>query len=90
MTRWLIVLVTAVLLTTLPPVSASDARADEAAGTILSIDPFNGLFRLEDGTEFQLSEEIAPEELMIGMEVLVIYTAGDTGALIATALELID
>lgn len=90
MTNWLIALTTACLLTTLPPVGATHAHADEVAGTILSIDPFTNHFTLEDGTEFQLTDEIAPNELMIGIEVLVIFTAGETGALVATALELID
>ncbi|MCK7612629.1 DUF1344 domain-containing protein [Roseibium sediminicola] len=90
MTKWLIALMTACLLTNLPPVGATHAHADEVAGTILSIDPFNSRFALEDGTEFQLVDEIAPEELMIGMEVLVIFTASETGALVATALEHID
>jgi len=91
MTKWLIALTTtACLLTTLPPVGATDVHADEVAGTILSIDPFNGRFALEDGTEFVLTDEIATEELMIGMEVLVVYTAGESGALVARALELMD
>jgi len=73
MTKWLIALTMVCLLTSLPPVGTTPAQADEVAGTILSINPFTSHFTLEDGTEFQLTEEIAPEELMIGMEVLVVF-----------------
>lgn len=90
MMRWLIALTTACLLTVLPPVSALDARADEAAGTILSVNPSDGRFTLEGGTEFQLAGDISPEELVIGMEVLVTYATTETGDFYATALEILD
>jgi hypothetical protein len=48
------------------------------------------LFTLEDGTEFQLAGEIGPEQLVIGMEVLVTYATTETGDFYATVLEILD
>lgn len=90
MRHWLVALVSAAAMITLPLISPAPARADEAAGTILSIDARNGLFTLEDGTEFQLAGDISPEQLVIGMEVLVTYATTETGGLYATALEILD
>ncbi|GAB4536212.1 MAG: hypothetical protein Tsb0019_37610 [Roseibium sp.] len=90
MNRWFAALLPVMALAGLPPTGIGSARAEETAGTILSIDALNGTFALEDGTEFHLAGDIAPEQLVIGMEVLVTYTTSDAGAFYATALEVLD
>ncbi|MHA7777091.1 DUF1344 domain-containing protein [Roseibium sp. M-1] len=88
MPYWLIALTIAPALLVLPPFSAPAAHADEIAGTILSIDPFTGRFSLADGSQFVLPADDGPEDLMIGMSVLVIYTTTETGDLLVTGLKI--
>jgi hypothetical protein len=90
MKRWFAALLPVMALSVLPLAGSVTSRADETAGAILSVDALNGMFALEDGTEFHLAGDLGPEHLVIGMEVLVTYTVADSGAFYATAVEILD
>ena len=90
MPKWLIAIATAPLLLTLPPHSLRSALADEIAGTILSIDPFKGLFSLEDGSRFLLTDTFSSQDLMIGSEVLITFTTTVSGDRLVTALQIVN
>ena len=90
MPKWLIAIATAPLLLTLPPHSLRSALADEIAGTILSIDPFEGLFSLEDGSRFILTDTLSSQDLMIGSEVLITFTTTVSGGRLVTALQVVN
>jgi|GEM_PF-6943215 len=80
--------ITGWLALSLFPLGMPDARAEEVAGTILSIDPFNGRFLLTDGSRFILSGKTRREDLTIGMRVLVTYTTTEAGDHLVTGLEI--
>ncbi|MEC9463531.1 MAG: DUF1344 domain-containing protein [Pseudomonadota bacterium] len=90
MPKWLIAIATAPLLLTLPPHGLRSALADEIAGTILSIDPFEGLFSLEDGSRFLLTDTLSSQDLMIGSEVLITFTTTMSGDRLVTALQVVN
>jgi hypothetical protein len=52
---------------------AGSALAEEASGTITSVDPASRMIQLEDGTSFIVSEGVAIESLQPGTEVTVSY-----------------
>ena len=57
--------------------AASPAFAEEARGTVKSVDAAERTLILEDGTEFMLSEGINIDSLMEGDEVSVSYEESD-------------
>lgn len=61
--------------------SAAVAHADEATGTVASVDSYNLI--LEDGTTFTLGEGVMIENLQPGAEVTVSYEERD-GQMVAT------
>jgi hypothetical protein len=57
--------------------SVGVANAAESQGKIKSVDEEAMVLTLEDGTMFQLSEDVAVENLMPGQEVSVSYETKD-------------
>lgn len=56
---------------------AGSALADESDGTIGMIDPATNTLTLEDGTVYQLSENVVIQDLKPGQEVTVSYEIKD-------------
>jgi hypothetical protein len=85
-------LIAAVLVSALPfaGLTSFAAHADEATGTILSVDPAAGILALEDGTEFMLSDDIQIDGLISGSEVVIQYAPSDNGGLLATEIEVMN
>ena len=52
---------------------AGSALAEEASGTITSVDPASRMIQLDDGSSFTVSEGVAIESLQPGTEVTVSY-----------------
>jgi len=62
---------------------AGAAIADEASGTIEAVDPVSRTITLDDGSSFNVSEEVMIEALQPGTEVMVSFEEDANGQMVA-------
>lgn len=67
--------------------SSLAAFADQASGTITSIDATNGAVTLSDGHTYALPQTVAASSLKVGESVMITFTAdANTGKMNASAV----
>lgn len=65
-------------------VSSMAALAEEANGSIASIDPVAGTVTLADGQTYMLPQDFDTASLQVGQEVTITYEQDDSGGMQAT------
>jgi Cu/Ag efflux protein CusF len=67
--------------------SSFAALADEASGTIASIDNASGSVTLNDGKVYFLPQTVAATNLKVGDKVTITFSADSTGKMMASDLK---
>jgi hypothetical protein len=63
------------------------AYADEASGTITSVDPTSGSVTLSDGKVYFLPQTVAATTVKVGDKVTITFTADSSGKMMASDLK---
>ncbi len=67
-------------------VSSLAALADEAQGSIMSVDPTAMTVTLDDGNTYQLPASVDAASLQVGQKVTIEYSKNDSGKMEASAV----